>query len=50
MIFENYLNFEIKDNYDLVIEGRVIKPKIRWKRDMLPVLLYPDEKDRHYLY
>ncbi|MEM1895932.1 MAG: glucose-6-phosphate isomerase family protein [Nanopusillaceae archaeon] len=52
MISLDYLNIKIDKNYNLLLEDKIIKPKIRTKEDMKDVLLEYDGKneDLYYMY
>ncbi|MEM4680557.1 MAG: glucose-6-phosphate isomerase family protein, partial [Nanopusillaceae archaeon] len=52
MINLDYLDIKIDDNYNLLVEGDIVKPKIRRKEDMKDVLLnYEGEnEDLYYMY
>lgn len=52
MIALDYLNIKIDKNYNLLLEDKIIKPKIRTKEDMKDVLLEYDGKneDLYYMY
>ncbi len=49
---DDYLEIVIDDDYNLIVEGEVVRPKVRRKREMAPVLLraYGPDEDMYYMY
>jgi len=50
IILEDYLGIEIDDNYNLRIDGYIVKPSIRKKSEMKDVLLEYDGKEENLYY
>jgi len=52
IVLEDYLGIEIDDEYNLQINGEIIKPAIRKKSEMKDILLEFDgkEEDLYYMY
>jgi len=49
---DDYLEIVIDDDYNLIVEGEVVRPKVRRKGEMAPVLLraYGPDEDMYYMY
>jgi len=49
---DDYLGIAIDDDYNLILEGEVVRPRVRRKREMAPVLWRADDvdEDMYYMY
>ncbi len=49
---DDYLGIVIDEGYNLIIEGEVVRPRVRRKREMAPVLWRADDgdEDMYYMY
>ncbi|RIB35657.1 MAG: hypothetical protein BXU00_00965 [Candidatus Nanoclepta minutus] len=50
IVLDDYLGIEIDEKYNLRLNGRIIEPKVRRKKDMEPVLLEYDGEDEEMYY
>ena len=49
---DDYLGIAIDDDYNLILEGEVVRPRVRRKKEMAPVLWRADDvdEDMYYMY